>query len=111
MFVNKIPFLMTIYRNLHFGAVEALPDRKLNTIVTKLRPVLNGYHLRGFLVTSILANEEFESIRPWFPSLNICAENEHVLDIEGFIRTIKDNTQSTYRMPPFTRTPRILVIH
>ena len=43
MFVNKIPFLITISRNLKFGTVEALPDRKLNTINYKLRSVIKLY--------------------------------------------------------------------
>ena len=111
MFVNKVPFLITTSRNLHFGTVEALPDRKLNTVVSKLRSVVNTYHHRGFSVTSILADGEFEPIRPWFPSLNTCAENEHMPDVERFIRTVKDSTRSIYRMLPFTRIPRIILIH
>jgi hypothetical protein len=110
MFVNKIPFLVTTSRKLHFGTVEALPDRKLNTIVTKLRSVNNTYRHRGFNISTILADGEFEPIRPWFPQLNTCAENEHVPDIERYIRTIKDSTRSTYSMLPFNRIPRIMVI-
>ena len=64
MFVNTIPVLVTASRNLHFDTVEALSDRKLNTVVTKLRSPLNTYHHRGFSVTSILANDELEPLRP-----------------------------------------------
>ena len=110
MFVNKIPFLITTSRNLHFGTVEALPDRKLNTIVIKLRSVINMYRHRGFIVSTLLVDGEFEPIRPWFPQLNTCAENEHVPDIERFIRTVKDSTRSTYSVLPFTRLPRIMII-
>ena len=110
MFVNKIPFLVTTSRNIHFGTIEAIPDRKINTVISKLRSILNLYKHRGFNVSSILADGEFEKLRQWFPQLNTCAENEHVPDIERYIRTIKDSTRSTYNMLPFTRLPRIMVI-
>ena len=111
MFVNNIPFLVTISRRLRFGTVDALPNRQLKTVQQKLQSVVNMYTHRGFTISSILADGEFEPLRPWFPFLNTCSENEHVPDIERFIRTIKDSTRSAYRMLPFTRIPRMLVIH
>ena len=110
MFVNKIPFLVTTSRKIHFGTVEALPDRKINTVANKLKSVLNLYKHRGFNISSILADGEFEKLRPWFPQINTCAENEHVPDVERYIRTIKDSTRSTYNMLPFTRITRIMLI-
>ena len=85
MFVNKIPFLVTTSRNIHFGTVEALLDRKINTVMAKLRLIINIHRHRGFNVNIILADGEFEKLRPWFPQLNTCAENEHVSDIERYI--------------------------
>ena len=110
MFVNKIPFLITISRNIHFGTVEELPNRKLQTVKEKLKNVINIYAHRGFNVSTILADGEFEPMRPWFPLLNTCAENEHVPEIERFIRTIKNSTRSIYQMLLFTRIPRLIVI-
>ena len=39
MFVNSIPFLVTVSRKLHFGTVEALPNQQIPTIKDKLRAV------------------------------------------------------------------------
>ena len=111
MFVNKVPFLIIVSQCLWFGTVKALPDCKLTTIVSKLRTVINTYHYCSFNITSILSDGEFELIRPWFPVLNTYAENEYVPDIERFIRTIKDSTRSTHMMLPFSRVPKILLIH
>ena len=63
MFVNKIPFLVTTSRNIHFGTIEVLPDRKINIVITKLRSVINLNRHRGFNVSSILANGEFKKLR------------------------------------------------
>ena len=85
MFVTKIPFLITASRNLHFGTVEAFSGRKLNTVIVKLRSVINLNHHGGFNMSTILEDGDFEPMRPWFPQLNTCAENLHVPDIERYI--------------------------
>ena len=43
--------------------------------------------------------------------LNCAAANEHVPEVERFIRTIKDRVRSTYRMLPYKRIPRTMLIH
>ena len=111
MFVNRVPFFITISRNLKFGTVEALSNRKAVTITEKLKSVVKLYQHRGFQVTTILADPEFEPIRASFPSLNCCGADEHVPEIERYIRTVKDRTRSTYRMLPFRRIPRLMLIH
>ena len=75
MFVNSIPFLVTV---LNFETVEALPIRKIPTIRDKLRAVCAIYRQRGFVVGAIMADNEFEPLRPWFPQLNCCPAKEHV---------------------------------
>ena len=101
MFVNSVAFLLTTSRNLKFGTVEALENRQVPTIVRKLKTIEWLYHQRGFRIVSILADPEFEPLRPEFPYLNCCAADEHVPDIERYVRTVKDRVRSTYRMLPF----------
>ena len=111
MFINKVAFLVTTSRNLKFGTVEALSNRQITTIIAKVKSVCQIYHHRGFRVTMILGDPEFEPIRVTFPQLNCCAADEHVPDIERYIRTVKDRMRSTYRMLPFKRVPRLVLIH
>ena len=85
MFINKVAFLVTISRNLKFGTVEALPNRQIPTITQCLRPAITLYRHRGFEVSAILADNEFEAIHPDFPMLNCAAGNEHVPEVERFI--------------------------
>ena len=56
MFVKSIPFLVTVSRKLHFGTVEALPNRQIPTIRDKLRAVCAIYCQRGFVVGAIMAD-------------------------------------------------------
>ena len=48
MFINAIPFFITISRNLHFGTVEVLPNRQEATIKNKFRAVIHLYEQCGF---------------------------------------------------------------
>ena len=63
MFVNKIPFLLTISRGLHFGTVENLSNRQVPTIYKALHKVLAQYKRCSFRVTAIHANPEFEPLQ------------------------------------------------
>ena len=111
MFINKIAFFVTKSRELQFTTIEALPNRQVKTVKEVLRTVIHLYESRGFIVGSIMADNEFEPLRAWHPTLNTTAADKHVSKIERHIRTIKDSTRSTYRMLPFRHLPRIVLIH
>ena len=111
MFINKVAFLITTSHNLKFGTVEAISNRQITTIIAKLKSVCQIYHHQGFCVTVILGDPEFEPIWATFPQLNCCAGDEHVPDIEHYIRTVKDRVRSTYRMLCFKRVLWLILIH
>ena len=62
VFVNKVPFLITISQNLMFGTVEALSNHQVSTIVEKLKNATKLYGHRGFCMETIMADQEFELI-------------------------------------------------
>jgi hypothetical protein len=112
MFVNKIPFLVTTSRGLHFGTVENLPNRQVPSVSDGLKRVLQVYHRRGFRVSTFLPNPEFEPLQASFApvSFNLCAQDEHVPDIERYICMVKDRTHSGYNSLPFERIPHLKLI-
>ena len=105
MFINEVPFLMTMARDLKLGTVEALSNRQVPTIIHHLSAVVRLYKNQGFRITAVLADPEFEPIHPSFPCLNCCGAGEHVPNIECYICTVKDRVQSTYQMLPFKQIP------
>ena len=112
-FINKIPFLLTTSRNLHFGTVEAIPNRQVTTVLQAIKRMLSTYHARGFRVRTIPADPEFQPLDGMIPgvSFNFCAQGEHVPDIERYVRTVKDRVRSGYNNLPFSRLPRLVVVH
>ena len=112
MFVNKIPFLVTISKGLRFGTSEVLKNRHASTVAKAIENVLRVYRRRGFRVTECKADMEFEPVQNLFQgtTFNLCAEDEHVPEIERYIRTVKDRSRSGYNSLPFERIPRLVVV-
>jgi hypothetical protein len=114
MFVNKISFFVTISRSLKFGTVEMIMNQKSPTIIQAIKGVRDIYRRRGFCVTHILMDGQFEPIRGDLAglhiTLNTVANDEHVPEVERYIRTIKDRTRSTYNSLPFNRMPARMIV-
>jgi hypothetical protein len=50
MFVNKLPFFVTISRNIKFCTAQLIPDQKHETLTKAVRDVRATYMKRGFRV-------------------------------------------------------------
>jgi hypothetical protein len=115
MFVNKIPFFLSISRKIRFITVEVLNNRKQASLIKALRPIYGIYRKQGFRISNILGDSEFECTRGAVATdlrseLNICGEDEHVPDIERCIRTLKERTRCTYNVTPFDHFPPRMII-
>jgi hypothetical protein len=71
MFVNKIPFFVSISRNLKFGTAEMIANRQQRTVFNAIEHVCKLYRSRGFKVEFILMDNEFECMRGDIASLGI----------------------------------------
>jgi hypothetical protein len=60
MYINGIPFFMTIPRKIHFGTAELMKNEKIATIMKALRQVANTYHARGFKIWHIIGEQQFK---------------------------------------------------
>jgi len=114
MFINKIPFIMMMSRNIHFDTAELVKDMKNNTLITSIEQVIQAYQTHGFKIKAILADGQFKHTQQIIEQkgiiLNICMANEHVPEIERYIRTIKERVRSIATTLPFERYPPQLII-
>jgi hypothetical protein len=96
MFVNKIPFFMTISRNIWFATSESLANQSSETIIAAIKKVKQIYSMRGFRITQMMMDGQFENLRGDLAEmqigLNTVSNDEHVPDIERHIRTMKERT-------------------
>ena len=111
MFINKQAFFITFSRTICFRIIHTLSDRQVDTIRMALKGVSRVYQHWGFLMTLIHADSEFKPIHEYFPQLQTADANDHIPEIEQYIRSVKDRVRSSYRMLPFSHVPRIILTH
>lgn len=114
MYVNKTLFLVSIARRIKFGTVEALINRKAGNIMSCVKNIHRIYSRRGFRLLIGIMDNEFEPLRAAFMDLgielNISANDEHVPEVERYIRTIKERTRSIYNSLPYKSIPVLMIM-
>jgi hypothetical protein len=116
MYVNGIPTLVTVSRNIHFATVEVLPNWNIKMLVSAIKNVVTVYRRASFIVTMTLVDGEFETmlvnLADMSPgiTLNETANDEHVGDIERFIWTLKERMRAIYNTLPFNHMPPWIII-
>ncbi len=71
MYVNRIPFLMTVSRHIKFGTAEMLKSESDASLLDAIKDVKKAYATRGFKLTYILADGQFKSLRADLADLGI----------------------------------------
>ena len=114
MYVNRVAMLVSILRNIKFATIEAIPNSKSSVILKSMQAILQIYWQNGFLVEVALMDGEFVHLCGELASmgmtLNDTSRDEHVGDIERFIRTIKERMRAIYNTLPFEKVPARLTI-
>jgi len=114
MYINEIPFLVTMSRSIHFCTAEFIKNEKSVTIATAIKQVLQIYHRRGFKVQKLHGDGQLEHIKKHFVddaiTINITGRNKHMPAIERTIRTIKERIQAMVNQLPFNAFPHRLIV-
>ena len=71
MKVTGIPFLMTISRHIKFGSAGKLDNMKTGHILKHFKAPIGAYVTRGFKVTIMLVDNQFEPMRGDFTDLHV----------------------------------------
>ena len=105
--------LVSISRKIKFGTIEIIPNNKSVVLLKGLKGILQVYQRRGFHVEMALMDGEFGHLRGELASLGVtlneASRDEHVGEIERFIRTVKERMRAIYNTLPFQKIPAQLV--
>ena len=86
MYMNKVPLLVTLSRNVKFGMVDAVADQKEATLLKYIGAVVTLYRKAGFKVTTTLMDGEFVPLHGGLTELGVTlnerSRDEHVGDIK-----------------------------
>jgi hypothetical protein len=97
MFVNGVPFLVSVARGLNLVTAEFTPSRTAKKLALGIViRMIDLYARGGFQVGTILMNNEFEKLQNLVPILafNTTAVKEHVPEVERKISLIKRNGEA-----------------
>jgi hypothetical protein len=116
-FVNNNPFFLTLSRKIMYTAVSHLTDRTVPHIFKAFKQIYQFYLQRGFRIVVVQADGEFAPLKPLIesvpggPQVNLASANNHVPEIECWIRVVKERCRATRHSLPFERIPKLLTVH
>ena len=92
MFLNGIPFLVTLSRKIKILTAEYLPSCTAKQLSSSLIKIVKVYAQGGFIVCLVLMDMEFEKIKDDFDKVevNTTTAREHVAENERGIRHVKE---------------------
>ena len=112
-YINKMCFLVTVSETMNYVTCNSLDNKSKKTLANSIKCILKLYVSRGFTVSDIFSDNEFDfdEIRTkTLPAkLSICAAGEHVPKIERTIRTIKERTRIFCHSISYTKIPGIML--
>lgn len=110
-YVQQVPILHSISRNVKFRTVQALRDQYKPTLLSGLQKILALYDHAGFKVNTVHADGQFAPLENELKpiQLNCCAAKEHVPEVERSARTSKEAIRKLIHGLPFQYFPRILI--
>jgi hypothetical protein len=110
-FVLGLPFSISTSRSIHFVSCRPIANRSKGAIRACIAADLKTYEERGFTVTNIHADGEYNQFKNLFPHVHftICSAEDHVPEVERAIRTIKETIRATIHGMPYHRLPRAMV--
>ena len=116
MHVNNVPFLVTTSRKIHFGTIDAIQSTTDTNIIQSLKKTVAVYRRGGIRPRIVLADGAFTSddmqasLQLLGITINPTARDEHVGDVERYIRTVKERMRCVYNTLPFDALPKVMLI-
>ena len=113
MFVNGLPFFVTMSRDIKMVSVEFLPSRTAEQLRSSITKVIYIYRRGGYMVRTCLMDMEFEPLVNCIDEVivNTTAAREDIGEIECGIRVIEEQACCVISKLPFKFLHKQVVIN
>ena len=91
MFINILPFLVSINRRLKFTTIEYISCKNEIALVTSINKIVSYYRSHSLHVVTMFVDPEFKSLKEKVvrTTLNKTGARDHVPEVEIQIQVIK----------------------
>ncbi len=112
MFINGLPFLVTLLRGISLITIEFLPSSQAKCLASSVKQVVRISNRAGFIVQTSMMGIEFEKLDNMLPenTFNTTAVREYVREIERKIRVIKERARGSICILPYEILPKLMII-
>ena len=110
-YVNGVCVFHTISRTINYRTVSFPLSRSAQSIANEMKEVYQKYNARGFKITEVHADKEFEKAEnDLLPvRLRVCGVDDHVPEVERSIQTQKNENRTVCYAMPYKCIPRLMV--
>ena len=114
LYVNGMPFLATISKDIKFRTCQWLEHKTMKVYRSVLQNVFRFYTEAGFRVATIHSDNEFAPLKGPLKDLlgiqlNVAAADEHVPEAERNNRVIQERIRCVFHSMPYKCIPRLMV--
>lgn len=85
MFINSVPFVVSVSRAFKFGTVEVIINRKKQTLLNSIKSIKDTNTRRGFIANTVVVDYEFAELETSLSGLgirlNTVSRYEHVPEV------------------------------
>ena len=100
--------------DIKFSTAQKLDSQKTAMLLDAVKKIQQVYHHRDFEIIHLLMDGQFEPISGELSNLritlNTVANDEHVPEVEWYVRTLKECTCAIYNTLPFKQMPSHIII-
>ena len=111
--MNRLPVLHTKSSKINFLTVQTGETRNTQSITKGLKAVINTYTTRGFTITDLHGDNEFDitTLKSELQPINtrIYGTEEHVGVIERSVQTVKEQCRALCHSLPYKRYTKLIV--
>ena len=117
MYVNSMPFLTTISKNIKYHTTMRVADCQVPTIASLVESMFKLYQWASFHITEVCAHCKFKPVlqvlqdNEWSFTTNLANAQEHVLEAECNNHILKECIHTTYHGIPYQQLPCTVICY
>ena len=117
MYVNGMPFLTTISKNIKYHTTMWVADHNTPTITSLVESILKLYQQASFQVMEVCTDCEFKPVLQvlqdggWSFMTNLANAQEHVPEAECNNHVLKEHIHTTYHGIPYKMLPQTIICY